>query len=335
VPLHDYEDAQYYGPVSIGTPEQQFTVCFDTGSSNLWVPSKKCPITNVACHIHKRYDATASHSYVANGTSFAIQYGSGSLTGFLSQDVTTLGGLAVKGQVFAEAMNEPGVSFVAAKFDGILGLAFVRIAVDGVVPVFDNMIAQKLVSSPVFAFYLSRDPDSGADGGEMSLGGSDPNRYEGEFTYVPLSNETYYEIHYDDLLINDKSMSFCPASGCRAIADTGTSLLAGPKDAISKINSAIGAITLPNGEATISCSLIPKLPVISFVIAGKKFDLTGKQYVLQITSQNKTECISGFMGIALPPSIGPLWILGDVFIGPYYTEFDVGNKRLGFAAAKI
>ncbi|TQE06446.1 hypothetical protein C1H46_007945 [Malus baccata] len=374
VPLKNYLDAQYYGVIGIGSPPQNFTVIFDTGSSNLWVPSSKC---------------------------------------YFSE--------------FIEATKEGSLTFVIAKFDGLLGLGFQEISVGNATPLWQTMSEQDLLSDDVFSFWLNRDTNSDV-GGELVFGGVDSNHYKGKHTYVPFE--------MGDLIIGNQSTGECEG-GCAAIVDSGTSLLAGPTTTVTVLNHAIGAegvvsaecktvvsqygdliwdllisgaqpgqvckqlglcifngskyvsaaietvvekegkegssvgngalctacemavvwaqnqlkqkgtkekvlsyiselcdsLPSPAGESIVECSSLSSMPNVTFTIGDKPFVLTPDQYVLKTGEGVAEVCISGFTAYDIPPPTGPLWILGDVFMGAYHTVFDFGDLQVGFAEA--
>ncbi|TXG55390.1 hypothetical protein EZV62_020646 [Acer yangbiense] len=430
VSLKNYMDAQYFGEIGIGSPSQTFTVIFDTGSSNLWVPSAKCYFS-VACYFHSKYKSSQSTTYNKNGTSAAIQYGTGAISGFFSQDSVKVGDLVVKNQDFIEATKEASITFLAAKFDGILGLGFQEISVGKAVPVWYNMVNQGLVNEPVFSFWLNRDTE-GDEGGELVFGGVVSDHFKGEHTYVPVTQKGYWQFEMADVLIDGETTGYC-SDGCKAIADSGTSLLAGPTTVITQINHAIGAagvisqecktmveqygktilemliaqtqpqqicsqvglctfdgtrgvsmgiesvvdtssdglhdtmctacemavvwmqnklmknqtedqilnyvnqlcdrLPSPNGESAVECGSLSSMPNVSFSIGGKVFDLAPEQYVLKVGEGVAAQCISGFTALDVSPPRGPLWILGDIFMGRYHTVFDYGNSQVGFAEA--
>lgn len=55
------------------------------------------------------------------------------------------------------------------------------------------MVEQGLVKEPVFSFWLNRNPDDEV-GGEIVFGGSDPDHYKGEHTYVPVTQKGYWQV---------------------------------------------------------------------------------------------------------------------------------------------
>jgi hypothetical protein len=318
--INDYENSQYYGEIALGSPEQKFNVIFDTGSSDLWAASSQC---DDSCGRHAKYDSAKSSTYVANGTSFDIMYGSGPVSGFQSVDNLDMGGLIVKGQEFAEVTNAAGLgaAYKLGKFDGILGMAFQVLSVNDVTTPFNNLVNQGLVESSQFAFYLG---NSRQDKGELVLGGTDPAHYTGDITWVNLLSATYWEITLNGMSVDGTSYT----SGTKAIVDSGTSILTAPSSIVAAIAKQIGAKEIIEGEYMVACNY-DTLPDMTFNIDGKDYVLTAYDYLLP----DGDLCLLGMIGMDIPPPTGPLWILGDVFMRKYYTVFDSGNKRVGFALA--
>ncbi|XP_041913928.1 pepsin A-like [Alosa sapidissima] len=308
-------DLSYYGVISLGTPPQSFKVIFDTGSSNLWVPSVYC--SSAACSNHQQFNPQSSSTYQATQQSLQIAYGTGSMTGVLGYDTLEVGGITVSNQIFG--LSETEAAFLETMVaDGILGLAFPAIAASGATPVFDNMMSQGLVSQALFSVYLSGDSESGS---EVLFGETDSSYYTGSLTWVPLTSETYWQIQMDSVTINGNAVA-C-AGGCQAIVDTGTSLIVGPSSDISNMNAGVGATTDSYGDATVSCDDIQSMPEVTFNINGQAFTIPASAYV----SQGYSSCTTGFGN----GGTDQLWILGDVFIRQFYTIFDRQNNMVALA----
>uniref|UniRef100_A0A3Q2NVH8 renin n=1 Tax=Fundulus heteroclitus TaxID=8078 RepID=A0A3Q2NVH8_FUNHE len=327
-PLTNYLDTQYFGEISIGSPAQMFNVVFDTGSANLWVPSQSCSPFSTACFTHNRYDSSRSHTHVSNGTGFSINYASGTIRGFLSEDVVVVGGLPVV-QVFAEATSLSAMPFIFAKFDGVLGMGYPNVAVDGITPVFDRIMSQHVLKEEVFSIYYSRDPKH-SPGGELLLGGTDPNYYTGNFNYMETREMGKWEVTIKGVSVGAEMM-FC-AEGCTAVIDTGSSYITGPASSVSMLMKTIGA-QLDETGYKINCETVKMLPSVTFHLGGHEYSLTHEDYIIWQSQIEGDVCIVTFRGLDVPPPTGPIWILGANFIARYYTEFDRRNNRIGFATA--
>ncbi|XP_047319035.1 aspartic proteinase A1-like [Impatiens glandulifera] len=432
--LRNFWNAEYYGQIGIGTPPQFFSVIFDTGSSNIWIPSSKCYFS-IACFIHPKFKSKLSSTYTKMGKPCEIPYGSGTVYGFFSRDYAQVGDVIIKDQVFTEATSEDFFLFMLAQFDGVLGLGFQNFSVGKASPVWSNMLEQGLVNDPIFSMWLNRDPNTNV-GGEIVFGGVDWRHYRGNHTYVPVLPGGHWKIGVTDFLISGVTTGLC-VDGCAAILDSGTSFLAGPTSVVTKINHAIGAdgvvslecksivskygeliweiltsgmqtenlcenigvclynetrhsienvhlrmstdkarhiprtdttlctfcemvaywlemelkkenakelafqyvgklcekLPNPRGKSFVDCDKIATLPYISFVIGNKPFTLAPEQYVMRVQGMDSAACISGFVGMDVVCPEGPLWVLGNLFLGAYHTVFDVGNLRVGFAVS--
>ncbi|KAF4802803.1 Gastricsin [Turdus rufiventris] len=270
--ITNHLDSSYFGEISIGEPPQKFLVLFDTGSSNLWVPSTDCK--SPACLLSEQQPPLSFAWLTWDPLSLQIQ------------------SITVTNQEFGLSQDEPTQPFYFAEFDGILGMAYPSLAVGGMATALEGMLDQNQLAEPIFSFYFSRQPTY-EYGGELILGGTDPQFFQGDITWAPVTEKLYWQVALEEFAVEQSARSWC-SQGCQAIVDTGTFLLTVPQEYIESILEALGAQETSfgsNGYCTLA---------------------------IEVTY--------------LPSQDGqPLWILGDVFLKEYYTIFDMANNRVGFA----
>ncbi|EGT60473.1 hypothetical protein CAEBREN_01048 [Caenorhabditis brenneri] len=241
--VNDFADFEYLGNITIGTPNQSFTVVLDTGSANLWVPGTGCKAN---CDKKQKFDSTKSTTFVKNGRAFQIQDGAGSASGVLGQDTVKLGAtgeaqLAIPTTTFGIA-DKISSNFKTNPTDGVFGLAFTTLAVDGVTPPLINAIKQNLLDQPLFTVFLEhRGALNNVGGGVFTYGAVDTTNCGPVIGYQPLSSATYFQFKASRFSLG----KYLNAKVVDVISDTGTSFLGGPSVVVDEIAKQAGA--------TVSC----------------------------------------------------------------------------------
>jgi len=316
--IGDDQDLSYYGELSVGTPPQVLNVIYDTGSSNLWVPTAEA-VSSSGCHRPKQtYGHSPSSTYTKDCAPFEIQYGSGPVSGYYSEDVVAIGQYKLPNFKFAEATNVAGLgaTWCQTSMDGICGMAFGSLS-NGYPPPMGALVKSGQLPESVFAFYLGHLTE-----GELTIGGVDPTHYVGDFVNVPLLSNTYWLVELRDVELGDVSGY---SSVKKAIIDSGTSLIVGPETDVTAMMQALGA-EKHQGLWVAPCSAITGANFV-FNIAGTKFALSKDDVVLQ---EEAGQCFLGFQGMAGTD----MWILGDVFMRRWYVKFDWCHSQVGIAPAK-
>jgi len=352
----------YFGQIQLGSPTPQiFTVVFDTGSGHLILPSQNCE--SDTCMMHRRYNRADSGTAVHidhKGTPIedetkaphqvSITFGSGQVTGDFVQDSVCLGPSADSCTdlrvVLANKMSaEP---FGLFNFDGVLGLGLGALTLAPEFSFFGQMSAQNPSMLGRFSVFIARNDDGQSS---IAFGGHDEEKAASTVLWAPVAMPElgYWQVGIKRMLIGDTVIHECEEGACRAILDTGTSLLGVPR-LLSRSMHRTLARAVPEslrgeGLPEADCRDIPG-ELISFELAGPDgavVSLGAEDYSrpkpYNMTAPNSTlgwepVCRSLLLPVDMKEPIGPMvFIWGEPVLRKYYTIYDWANKQVGFSTA--
>jgi cathepsin D len=222
-------------------------------------------------------------------------------------------------------------------------------------------MSHKLLKKNWFSFYITDQSEEGKS--QIVLGQPNPQFYEGEINWHPVSEESYWQVNMNDIYLNNQPVNICPNGPCKLVIDTGTSIITGPTGDLEVLLDKIPLY---------DCDDLSTLPELGFKIGDFVYTMKPEEYILfsnhrrsllEIKSEvNKAEtnyrltekneflaefenesininsyssktsgCKRAFMPLDVGPPRGPLWVLGDIFLRKYFVIFDRDLKRIGIA----
>ncbi|CAN9357007.1 unnamed protein product [Alternaria sp. RS040] len=329
----DNLETLYFANASLGTPEQNFRLHIDTGSSDLWVNSVNsnlCSQGGNQCGQSGTYNANDSSTYNYVNGAFNISYVDGSgASGDYATDTFRLGGQTIKDLQF-------GIGYVSSSPEGILGIGYtineVAVGRAGLDP-YPNL-PQKLkddgtINSNAYSLWLN---DLDASTGSILFGGVDTDKYQGELQTLPIIPERG---QYAEFIIaltgmgrDGKNGSIFENSNVPVLLDSGSSLMYLPDNVASSLYQTFDAqYDASNGAAIVDCDLANQQGSLEFNFSGVQISVPLNELVIvAAVSRGRPVCILG-----IGPAGQSVAVLGDTFLRSAYVVYDLENNEISLA----
>lgn len=354
----------FFGQIRVGRPAQDFKVVFDTGSGHVILPSSSCQ--SPACKDKHGYRAdisttcrniSSSGAVVTPGQvreHLAVTFGSGKVMGEFVSDIVCLGtplleasdDTAQHGCVDVQMLTATSMTeepFHSFTFDGILGLSLDRLSLTPQFNFFGQMASRSEDGfKPQFALFLSGSPSHSS---EISFGGHDEARLAEPLKWVPVANPEhgYWQLNIKSVKLGTEPLALCQTGGCRAILDSGTSLLGVPRSELRTMHRALARV-LPEDHGEVDCTKWDGPPIV-VDFGGFAITITAEEYSRHAPASlavaggqpNRTRdfCRASLLPVDLKEPLGPTaFVMGEPVLRRFYTVFDWGRKQIGMGLAR-
>ncbi|GKZ32789.1 hypothetical protein AbraIFM66950_002413 [Aspergillus brasiliensis] len=367
VPLRDWianTDLQWYSTIQVGNPPQNFTVMYDTGSTDLVLPMRNC----TDCGSHTLFQPAGSQSFSRQPNVILVgEYSTGATTVPLrtsevvnctvNSGTVRLGELTSSGQWIVFCTEFPKV-FRDMPMDGIMGMGVAPQSDDDGIPTFWSWYYSGQLDEPVFSFYFVPGSEYRA---EMTVGGVDESKFVGDIIWTDLNRNASilseaYVVDFVSLDINGRpalttgNYSTGIAGGPPApftagliALDTGTAFLQTPdqesaEDLYRQISPFITQIDSA-GAWGAPCPLLDAVaPELTFTISTDDQTITlppsffnlgeypGLPGICQAVFNSPTEPLEDPTGQGRA-----VWLVGSPLLKAYYTVWNGLDLRVGFA----
>jgi hypothetical protein len=190
---------------------------------------------------------------------------------------------------------------------------------------------------PRFGVYLSKEDSSS----QITFGGHDETRMSGELQWAPVVHPElgHWTVKIHHVRVGGEVLDLCEDGDCRAIVDSGTSLLGVPQAASQRMNYLLARKVA--GAMQTNCRNEPG-PDIVIDLGGIELTLGAEDYsrpaAVQVLNSDTNEatlvCRAQLLPVAPQEPLGSkIWILGEPFLQRYYSVFDWETRSVGFAPA--